>query len=249
MSENKQLYTLSLGRLDNSRLAQLLTDTKQALTSFTESHSSEEFYSNQNAAMSKELATFEGFLNRSYSSLITDQLRSADKERDDAVKTIVTLIRAHARVKTNGVQAAYKLLSQLIKPYKGMEMDCYEVESEKIRHFLKEIAKDTYESAIEQLHLTEHIEVLKKAQTQFETVYQSKLQEQKGKKTNQTAPIRKALVERYSLIMKYTAINMQAFPEKTELADLLANLTSIRNRYKTNKRKSSHSKEMTTKSE
>lgn len=95
---------------------------------------------------------------------------------------------------------------------------------------------------MEQLHLLDYVEALRKAQYHFEKIYREKLSEQKQYVPKQTRDVRLQLVDTYRLVLTYTEVNAQATSDKAHLADLLRELNSVRKRYKTNRRKGCHNK-------
>lgn len=144
MPETVTILPLSVTRLDYSRLSQLLSDSVQVLTQFTETYRSETFYVTQLELLKTSLERFDAQLHRSRSSQLTEPLRLADVTRDELVTTIFSLIRSHERVKVPAIREAYLLLSPLLKQYKGMTTVSYEVESEKICHFLRVVSEEAF---------------------------------------------------------------------------------------------------------
>ena len=138
-------------------------------------------------------------------------------------------------MKVPAIQTTYEQLNPLFKQYKGITTTSYEKETESINHLLKQLAQSDYQSSIQILNLTEHVQNLKAAQAKFEKVYKERLAEQKGKAPIQNKEVRAKLQEIYDFLVDFTAINAYAYPDKKQYADLRDHLNAIRSRYKKRK--------------
>lgn len=162
-------------------------------------------------------------------------LDQADRERDDALATLQSLVRAFARVKDAATKEAYETLSQLLKNYNGLAGTSLEKETEGINHLLQELKKPAYQTALAKLHLEAHVDSLAAAQKAFEKVYKERLTELKGKAPSQNKTVRLKLQEIYDFLVDFTAIGAYAYPERTHMVNLRDHLNTIRSRYKKHK--------------
>ena len=103
-------------------------------------------------------------LHCSKASQMVVSLEASDRERDDALSTLTSLIKAFSRVKEAGSKEVYDKLSKLFENYAGLTSISCEKETEAINHLLKELKDTDYQAALATLHLTTHIETLTKAQ-------------------------------------------------------------------------------------
>ena len=162
-------------------------------------------------------------------------MEKADRERDDALVTLLSFIKAFSRVKVPAIQTAYEELNPLFKQYKGITTSSYEKETESINQLLKQLAQSNYQASIQALNLTEHIGSLKASQVKFEKVYKERLAEQAEKTPSQVKALRTELTELYEFLVDFTAINAYAYPDKAYFASLRDHLNTIRSRYKKRK--------------
>lgn len=231
----KQMYGvtgLQIKSLDANEFFQLLSESKDELGAFTKANKSEQVYATKLGDMEKLLETLQAGLHRSKASQTVASLEASDRERDDALSTLTSLVKAFSRVKEASSKEAYDKLTKLFKNYAGLTSMSYEKETEAINHLLKELKDSDYQTALATLHLTTHVETLTKAQAKFEKAYKERLAEQKGKVPSQNKEIRAKLQEIYDFLVDFTAINAYAYPDKKQYADLRDHLNAIRSRYK-----------------
>nr|WP_239684823.1 DUF6261 family protein [Streptococcus oralis] len=181
------------------------------------------------------LEKFQASLHNVRAGKFTENMEKADRERDDALSTLIGLVKTFSRVKEASSEEAYDKLSKLFKNYAGLTSMSYEKETESINHLLKELKDTDYQTALSTLHLTTHVETLTKAQAQFEKAYKERLAEQKSKAPSQNKEVRVKLQEIYDFLVDFTAINAYAYPDKKQYADLRDHLNAIRSRYKKRK--------------
>ena len=199
---------------------------------FTKANKSEQIYATKLGDMEKLLETLQVGSHRSKVSQKVASLEVSDRERDDALSTLTSLVKAFSRVKEASSKEAYDKLSKLFKNYAGLTSTSYEKETEAINHLLKELKDTDYQTALSTLHLITHVETLTKAQAQFEKAYKERLAEQKGKAPSPKKEVRAKLQEIYDFLVDFTAINAYAYPDKNQYADLRDHLNAIRSRHK-----------------
>lgn len=232
MKKEYGITSLTVRNLENNEFFQLLSESKDELGAFTKSNKSKQVYATKLGDMEKLLETLQAGLHRFKASQTVASLEASDRERDDALSTLTSLVKAFSRVKEAGSKEAYNKLNKLFKNYAGLMSMSYEKETEAINHLLKELKDTDYQTALSTLHLKTHVETLTKAQAQFEKAYKERLAEQKGKVPSQNKEVRAKLQEIYDFLVDFTAINAYAYPDKTQYADLRDYLNAIRSRYK-----------------
>ena len=131
---------------------------------FTKANKSEQFYATKLGDIEKLLENLQAGLHCSKASQMVVSLEASDRERDDALSTLTSLIKAFSRVKEAGSKEVYDKLSKLFENYAGLTSISCEKETEAINHLLKELKDTDYQAALATLHLTTHIETLTKAQ-------------------------------------------------------------------------------------
>ena len=107
---------------------------------------------------------FQASLHNVRAGKFTENMEKADRERDDALSTLIGLVKTFSRVKEASSEEAYDKLSKLFKNYAGLTSMSYEKETEAINHLLKELKDTDYQTALATLNLTTHVETLIKAQ-------------------------------------------------------------------------------------
>lgn len=230
-----KITSLDMTRLEGKSFFQLLSDSLEAVNAFTKANKTELVYISKASRMELLLEKFQASLHNVRAGKFTENMEKADRERDDALVTLLSFIKAFSRVKVPAIQTAYEELNPLFKQYKGITTSSYEKETESINHLLKQLAQSNYQASIQALNLAEHIGTLKTAQAKFEKVYKERLAEQAGKTPSQVKALRLELTEMYEFLVDFTAINAYAYPDKAYFASLRDQLNAIRSRYKKRK--------------
>ncbi|MEZ7605685.1 DUF6261 family protein [Streptococcus sp. 27098_8_113] len=230
-----KITSLDMTRLEGQSFFQLLSDSLEAVNAFTKANKTELVYISKASVMEPLLEQFQASLHNVRAGKFTENLEKADRERDDALVTLLSFVKAFSRVKVPAIQTAYEELNPLFKQCKGITTTSYEKETESINHLLKQLAQSNYQPSIQALNLTEYIESLKAAQAKFEKVYKERLAEQAEKSPSQAKALRLELTEMYEFLVDFTAINAYAYPDKAYFASLRDHLNIIRSRYKKRK--------------
>ncbi len=229
------ITSLDITRLEGQSFFQLLSDSLEAFNAFTKANKTELVYISKTSVMEPLLEKFQASLHNVRAGKFTENLEKADRERDDALVTLLSFVKAFSRVKVPVIQTAYEELNLLFKQYKGITTTSYEKETESINHLLKQLAQSKYQASIQALNLTEYIASLKAAQAKFEKVYKERLAEQAEKSPSQAKALRLELTEIYEFLVDFTAIIAYAYPERTHVVNLRDHLNTIRSRYKKRK--------------
>ena len=232
MKKEYGITSLTVRNLENNEFFQLMSESMEEIAAFNKANKVDAIYTTKLAEMEQLLAKLQGGLHQTKSSKLVTSLDQADRERDDALATLQSLVRAFARVKDAATLEAYEALTQLLKNYAGLTRTTLEKETEGINHLLQELKKPAYQAALAKLHLESHVERLAAAQKAFDKTYKERLTELKGKSPSQNKELRNQLQEVYDFLVDFTAIGAYAYPERTHMADLRDHLNAIRSRYK-----------------
>lgn len=234
----KKIYgttSLDVKSLENNEFFQLMSESMEEIAAFIKENKVDAIYTAKLGEMEQLLAKLQGGLHQTKSSKLVANLDKADRERDDTLATLHSLVRAFARVKDAATKEAYETLSQLLKNYSGLAGTSFEKETEGIKHLLQELKKSAYQTALAKLHLEAHVDSLAAAQKAFDKVYKERLTELKGKAPSQNKTVRLKLQEIYDFLVDFTAIGAYAYPERTHMVNLRDHLNTIRSRYKKRK--------------
>ncbi|HEM3704465.1 TPA: hypothetical protein U1C94_000754 [Streptococcus suis] len=229
--KNYKITSLYTKSLDNQAFAELIETSLKAVQAFSKANEKESVYALHVDRMLPLLEEYFTGLYQARSSKVSANLEEVDRNRDDAISTLKNLVKAFAKVKTPASKEAYDKLQGLLGQYKDLTSHNYEKQSGAIDHLLAELAKEEYRTALETLHLDSHVEAVKVAQTAFDAVYQDRLKEQSSKSPSKTKELRSKLLESYTFLVDFTAINAYAYPEKIAFAGLRDDLNAIRSRY------------------
>ena len=228
MKKEYGITSLTIRNLENNEFFQLMSESMEEIAAFNKANKVDAIYTAKLGEMEQLLAKLQGGLHQTKSSRLVASLDQADRERDDALATLQSLVRAFARVKDAATKEAYETLSQLLKNYSGLAGTSFEKETEGIKHLLQELKKSAYQTALAKLHLEAHVDSLAAAQKAFDKVY-------KGKAPSQNKTVRLKLQEIYDFLVDFTAIGAYAYPERTHMVNLRDHLNTIRSRYKKRK--------------
>lgn len=133
------ITSLTVRNLENNEFFQLMSESMEEIAAFNKANKVDAIYTAKLAEMEQLLAKLQGGLHQTKSSRLVASLDQADRERDDALATLQSLVRAFARVKDAATKEAYETLSQLLKNYSGLAGTSFEKETEGIKHLLQEL--------------------------------------------------------------------------------------------------------------
>lgn len=98
----KKIYgttSLDVKSLENNEFFQLMSESMEEIAAFNKANKVDAIYTTKLAEMEQLLAKLQGGLHQTKSSKLVASLDQADRERDDALATLQSLVRAFARVK------------------------------------------------------------------------------------------------------------------------------------------------------
>ena len=93
----KKIYgisSLDTKALENNEFFQLLPESKDELGAFTKANKSEQVYATKLGDMEKLLETLQPGLHRSKVSQSVASLEASDRERDEALSTLTSFVKA-----------------------------------------------------------------------------------------------------------------------------------------------------------
>ncbi len=125
--------------MEGQSFFQLLSDSLAAVDSFAKANKTELVYISKTSVMEPLLEQFQSCLYNVRAGKFTENLEKADRERDDALVTLLFFIKAFSRVKVPAIQTVYEQLNPLFKQYKGIKPTSYEKETESIKKFSKDL--------------------------------------------------------------------------------------------------------------
>jgi cell division protein ZapA (FtsZ GTPase activity inhibitor) len=147
----------------------------------------------------------------------TEQLKAADKARDNAVGVVMKVIQAHCSTTIETKRTAAKALDAMIAPYKGMTEHAYRSETREVAGLLAVLNKEEAKAHIATLNLTEEVAALTEKNADFEAVFNKKLQEEVERlpqKDIDTEELRKQVDAKYAEIVQ--TVNAYAIVQPTE---------------------------------
>ena len=147
----------------------------------------------------------------------TEQLKAADKARDNAVGVVMKVIQAHCSTTIETKRTAAKALDAMIAPYKGMTEHAYRTETREVAGLLAVLNKEEAKAHIATLNLTEEVAALTEKNAAFEAVFNEKLQEEVERlpqKDIDTEELRKQVDAKYAEIVQ--TVNAYAIVQPTE---------------------------------
>lgn len=147
----------------------------------------------------------------------TEQLKAADKARDNAVGVVIKVIQAHCSTTLDAKRTAAMALDAMVDPYKGMTKHEYRTETREVAGLLAVLNKEEAKAHIATLNLTEEVAALTEKNADFEAVFNEKLQEQVDRmpqKNIDTEELRKQVDAKYAEIVQ--TVNAYAIVQPTE---------------------------------
>ena len=124
------ITSVDVQTLENNEFFQLMSESRSEVAAFIKENKVDGIYTTKLDEMDKLLEQLQGGLHQTKSSKLVASLDQADRERDDALGTLQSLVRAFARVKDAATKEAYETLSQLLKYYTGLAATSLEKETE-----------------------------------------------------------------------------------------------------------------------
>ena len=134
------ITSVDVQTLENNEFFQLMSESRSEVAAFIKENKVDGIYTTKLDEMDKLLEQLQGGLHQTKSSKLVASLDQADRERDDALGTLQSLVRAFARVKDAATKEAYETLSQLLKNYTGLAGTSLEKETEGINHLLQDFS-------------------------------------------------------------------------------------------------------------
>lgn len=147
----------------------------------------------------------------------TEQLKAADKARDNAVGVVIKVIQAHCSTPLDAKRTAAMALDAMVDPYKGMTKHEYRTETREVAGLLAVLNKEEAKAHIATLNLTEEVAALTEKNADFEAIFNEKLQEEVERlpqKDIDTEELRKQVDEKYAEIVQ--TVNAYAIVQPTE---------------------------------
>lgn len=232
-----QLENLDLAHLTSDQLDKLVTDSLAKMQQFVTEHSEEVPLVKGAHTLNTHLQGFEDSLRTVSKSKVADKLVAADEARDKAYAILKQFLQANGQIAEEDIQTAYGKIAEQFNQFKNVATKTYEEESAALTQLIKKLKSADFKESVKKLGLENHLARLTQAQEQFETLYQTRLEETKAKTKSQTKLLKAELVNSYDSLADYIAVNAYHHTDKPHLKALLTDINAIRSRYK--KRKTS----------
>ncbi|MDO5105486.1 DUF6261 family protein [Capnocytophaga sp.] len=169
-------------------------------------------------------------MNQSKKSFKTDDIRTADSERDKLYMGFKTAVAAFGSVPDENVKASQKRLSQLIKDYGIKTTMKLDEQTGLLVKFIEEL-ETKYASDVSVLGLNKIVSPLKQINDKVVKGMSERYEEKKEHKTGAMKSARKETDDAYRQLVKL--INALAIVEgETDYANCINNINSIITRYK-----------------
>lgn len=178
----------------------------------------------------KELVTTEAnIVHRQTAYVSTEQLKEADKERDNILGVTMQIIHAHCASTISAKRNAALALEAITAPYKGIGRSEYRSETREIAGLLAVLNSEEASTHITTLHLTDEVAELAMKNAAFEAVMGQKLQEEVGRtpQTNiSTDELRKLVDTKYAEIVQM--VNAYAIVQPSaEIEDFITQMNAL----------------------
>jgi hypothetical protein len=176
------------------------------------------------------LNTFKKSMEQVRGSDKTASLAKLDKERDNAVRALLSAHRAFRYSKRESEQAAYISLKLLFDQYRSVMDKHYDAQTLVVSNLVDKLGTAPYREQINQLGLKRFDDNLTDSNRRFDVLYASRNKEKMGKVAEKTGDLKEQLLFNYSLLADY--INIMAQVKKTKFyLDLLAIVNHHRKLY------------------
>jgi hypothetical protein len=123
----------------------------------------------------------------------TVRIVAADKQRDDALTTLIRLLSVYELSDDAAEAAAYESLHTLFTTYKGIQKWNFEEESNGIDNLLDDLANAKYKPLADLLLMGRYITRIASTNAAFKTLFAARTQEVSGKESFDVAALRKDL--------------------------------------------------------
>ncbi len=118
------------------------------------------------------VGTEETVVNRPTSQRYTEQLATADRNRDDATSVFLNIVKAQNRSVEPNKKAAAQELKSVIAPYNNVAEQAYMKETAQIRGLLTALKEEKNQALVKLLHLEEEVIGIEETNGVFETLYE-----------------------------------------------------------------------------
>ena len=220
---------LRYSALTHREFESLMTDSQEVIAKFAKTYKGELMYITHLEVFNTKIAQYQAQL-ASIDQKQKINMTSVDKERDAAVKGLFTVHKGFANMKLALYQGAYETLRPVFIKYKDITKHGHDAATAEIKSLLKTLKEDTYQTAVTHLRLLPMVQALTSAQAAYEKVEAMAKASKATKEVGKTKQVRTELAKTYDLLVRYTAISVEAFPEKAYFATLLKELNALRDR-------------------
>jgi hypothetical protein len=164
-------------------------------------------------------------------SFLTDDIKTLDKQRDECIKGLKTIVKGLLKSSVpEKKQAAYKVKT-VLDNYGNITRMNYPAESAAIYNFVQDM-EGKYSEDVKTLELTGWIADLKRFNTQFMTLYHERNTEKAGKPGEKLVDVRKETDASYNNLIKAIEVFMLTNPNHG-LDDFVRKLNIVIKKYKT----------------
>ncbi|MFM1616739.1 DUF6261 family protein [Streptococcus mutans] len=235
LNKRYQLENIDLTHLTPEQVDKISTDSLAKIQQFVTAHSEEVPLVKGTSLLAEHLEKFQNSLRTSTKSQLSEKLAAADAARDSSLSILNQFVRTYSQIDEADIQEAYAKIAEQFSQFKNIANKSYEEESAALVQLLKKLKSSDFKASVKTLGLDSHIARLAQAQETFETVYQARLNEGKGKVKSQSKALKQTLTDSYDSLVDYIAVNAYHHTDKSHLKDLLADINAIRKCYKKRK--------------
>jgi hypothetical protein len=157
-------------------------------------------------SLKQQYPTYEQALLQIKTMAETDLIMQQDDIRDKKLTTLRRAVSVFEHTDEETEKTAYKLLKIVLKNYKNIEVANFEAESLGLTKLIKDLKSGDYLPAVKTLNLENHIDNLEKANTTFETTFDSRSTKTISKETFDTKLLRKNIFQTYNDLVGYVVM-------------------------------------------
>jgi Family of unknown function (DUF6261) len=157
-------------------------------------------------SLKQQYPTYEQALLQIKTMAETDLIMLQDEIRDKKLTTLRRAVSVFEHTDDETEKTAYKLLKIVLKNYKNIEVANFEAESLGLTKLIKDLRSSDYLKAVKTLNLENHIDNLEKANTTFETTFDSRSTKTISKETFDTKLLRKNIFQTYNDLVGYVVM-------------------------------------------
>lgn len=225
----KKLETLNANRLTNLEFGQLLKNTCDGLGNLDGISITDEVLTNYLATLQTKSAEYYKAQVKITKSDETAKIVEADKQRDNAITTLLRILKVFEFSDAGAEQEAFVSLTNLLSNYKGIQNWNFVEETNGIDNLLNDLSAAKYNQYLTTLSMMPSVERIRTTNDQFKVLFSGRTQEKANQEVFDVKLLRQEINKIYGDLSNYVLSLSKALDSEQHNSAL--NLINVTRKY------------------